>query len=206
MNGPTVELVQGSVEWLAARAGCFGASELGALMAKGEGKTRAKLIRQKAAERLTGKPQGWEGNAATESGHEQEPHAVLAYEALTNSFVSRVGLVKHARLANSHASPDGIVDGVRGLEIKSHVRFVTHLEAIEGSMPTHHIYQVQWGMACTGLPEWDYGHYCHEAPEHLRLHLFPRVKRDDALIATLFAAVQQADAEVEAIVNKYRSK
>ncbi len=202
-----VEMEQGSDAWLLARVGSWGASEIGDLVpTKGEGKTRAKLIRRKAAERITGIPQGWGGNDATESGHEQEPHAVLAYEKQTHSFVQRVGLIKHPRLPNAHASPDGIVDGEIGLEIKSHVKFVTHLDAIEGGVARGHMLQMQWGMACSGLPAWDYGHFCMEAPEGKRLFLFPRVVRDEALIAQLVAAVQMAEIEVAEIVNKYGVK
>lgn len=199
-----VNMEQGSPEWLAARLGSWGASEISDLMpTKGEGKTRAKLIRRKAAERISGFAQGWGGNEATESGHEQEPHAVLAYESLTNSFVQRIGLIKHPRLKNSHASPDGIVDGEIGLEIKSHVLLVTHLEAIESGVPRGHQIQVQWGMACSGLPAWDYAHFCMQAPEGKRLFVFPRVMRDDAIIAAAHAAVEMAEIEVEEIVRKF---
>lgn len=201
----TEELIQGSPEWLLARCGSFGGSVMSALMAKGEGKTRAKLIRQLAAERLSGVPQGWGGNAATESGHEQEPHGRRAYEERMSCFVEEVGLIKHPRLPNAHASPDGrvMLDKPLGLEIKSHVKFVTHLDAIESAMSKGHNLQCQWGMACTGYDAWDYGHYCHEAPEHLRLWMFPRVMRDSILIVDLERAVSEAELEVAAIVAKY---
>ena len=200
----TANLEQGTEAWMLARCGFFGASELGALMAKGEGKMRAGLIKQKAAERLSGVPQGWEGNASTESGHEQEPHGRRAYEAKAGVFVEQAGFCFHPTLKFAGASPDGLVDDDGGFEIKSHVRFITHLGAIEsGKIPNAHLYQCQWGMACTGRKWWDYGHFCLQAPDHLRLHMFPRVMRDDALIATLEAALVVANDEVNAIVARY---
>lgn len=199
----SADLIQGSPEWLAARLGKFGASTLGALMAKGEGKTRAKLIDQLACERLSGRSQGWEGNAATESGHEQEPLARRAYEATTGAFVETVGLIVHPRLPCSHSSPDGLVGEDGGLELKSHVKFVTHFAAIQAGVAKGHLYQCQWGMACTGRSWWDYGHFCDEAPEHLRLFMFPRVQRDDRLISELFAAIETAEMEVQAKVMQF---
>ena len=192
----SADLIQGSAEWVAARVGSFGASQLGALMAKGEGKTRASLIDQIVCERLSGEPQGWEGNDATESGHEQEPLGRRAYEELRGVFVETVGLIRHPALPCSHASPDGLVSDDGGFELKSHVKLVTHYRAIRAGMVKAHLYQCQWGMACTGRSWWDYGHYCKQAPPHLRLFMFPRVMRDDALIAELFAAIKMADAEV----------
>jgi hypothetical protein len=199
----TIELIQGSPEWLVARLGSFGASCLGELMAKGEGKTRAKLIDRIACERICGVSQGWEGNDATKSGNEQEPHAIRAYEALHNVFVEPVGIIRHPRLTRAHASPDALVGDTGGLEIKSHVKFVTHFNAIQAGMAKAHQYQCQWGMACTGREWWDYGHYCHEAPEHKRLHMFPRIRRDDQLIATLFAAIELAEQEVQERIALY---
>lgn len=196
----TTELIQGSPEWLAARLGSFGGSILGSIMAKGEGKTRAKAIRQLAAERICGRPQGFGGNEATEEGHRQEPLAVAAYTKRFNVFVEPVGLIRHPTLKNAHASPDGLIGDEGGLEIKSHVKFITHIEAISGNAKTAHVYQCQWGMACTGRLWWEYGHFCEEAPEHLRLFMFPRIERDNALIAQLVAAVQMAELEVQELV------
>jgi predicted phage-related endonuclease len=199
----SADLIQGSPEWIAARLGSFGASALGALMAKGEGKTRAKYIDQLVCERLSGRPQGWEGNDATESGHAQEPLARRAYEMRTGAFVESVGLIRHPRLTFAHASPDGLVGDDGGLELKSHVKFVTHFAAIQGGMSKAHQYQCQFGMACTGRNWWDYGHYCADAPEHLQLFMFPRVKRDDAVIADLVAAIEVAEQEVAAKVSQF---
>lgn len=199
----TADLIQGSPEWIAARVGRFGASVLGALMAKGEGKTRMALIEQIACERLTGRPQGWEGNAATESGHQQEPLASRAYEDRHGVFVETVGLILHPEMPFTHASPDGLVDDDGGLEIKSHVRFLTHFRAIRSGMSKGHLYQVQWGMACTDRVWWDYGHYCADAPEGQQLFMFPRVKRDDKVIAELTTAIRDAEAEVSALVETF---
>lgn len=195
------ELVQGSPEYFAARIGSFGASRLGNLMAKGQGKTRAAYVLEIVAERLSGQPSGWEGNDDTDEGKISEPLARRAYEELRNVFVQQIGLIRHPVLTYSHASPDGLLED-RGLEIKSHVRFITHLKAIEAPISAAHNYQCQWGMACSGLALWDCGHFCLAAPEHLRLHV-REIKRDERVIAELKVEIERAEAEVVAMVARY---
>ncbi len=196
---------QGTEAWMQSRCGYFGASELGALMAKGEGKMRAALIKRKVAERLSGKPQTtWGGNAATENGHEQEHAARRAYEDLTGAFVEQAGFGRHPVYQFSGASPDGLVGDKGGVEFKSHMTLMIHLDAIESKMSGAHVYQCQWGMACWSCEWWDYAHWCPDAPENLRLFMVPRVQRDDQMIATLANALITANDEVNSAVERYR--
>lgn len=199
----SAELEQGSEAWKLARLGKITASRLGDLMAKGQGKTRASYILELVAERLTGIPCGFEGNADTEFGNEQEPHARRAYEAVKAAFVQRVGFLPHPKFPTSGASPDGLVlEHRRGLELKSHRKPITHLKAIEGEIPRDHLYQCQWGMDCAGYEEWDYANWCPFMPEHLRLHV-RTVKRDNGVLAQLRVAVEEAEAEIAATLKRW---
>ena len=196
------DTVQGSDEWKLAKLGKFSASRLGDLTAKGQGKTRAGYILEIVAERLSGMSCGFEGNADTEFGTEQEPISRRFYEDQFSCFVEQVGFVPHPALATAGASPDGIILDVRGLELKAHRKPITHLKAIEGEIPKDHLYQCQFGMSCTGLPEWHYGNWCPFMPDHLKLHI-RTVKRDDSIIAELVVAIRDAEIEAAALVAKY---
>ncbi len=197
------DLVQGSAEWLAFRCGKFGASTAHPLVAtKGEGKGRATLIRVVAAERLSGVPQGFEGDDDTDFGHEQEPHARRAFQMEHGVYLARVGCVVHPKLPYLLASPDGLVPGEYGVEFKSHRRAGKFLEMVEGEIPRAHQVQCQVGMACTGLPRWAYSNWCPQMPEGRQLHT-RWIERDSALIAQIESEVAKAEAEVLAKVRRW---
>ena len=197
------ELVQGSPEWLAFRCGKFGASVAHPLVAlKGEGKGRATLIRVLAAERLSGIPQGFEGDDDTDFGHEQEPLARRAFQMEHGVFLERVGCIVHPTLPYLLASPDGIVPKEYGVEFKSHRRAVKFLEMVEGKIPRAHEVQCQVGMACTGLPRWAYNNWCPQMPEGRQL-VTRWIERDNKLIADIEREVQAAEHEVLAKVRQW---
>lgn len=193
-------LEQGSAEWLQARVGKFTASVVHPLVAtKGDGKGAASLIRAIVAERVSGIPQGFEGNEDTEFGHEHEPHARRLFQIQNGVFLQRVGLLVHPTMPYLAASPDGIVPGEFGSEFKSHRKARKFLEMIDGAIPRAHVVQCQVGMACAGVSRWAYSNYCPEMPESRRLHT-RWVERDEALIAEITVAVKRAEAEVAARV------
>jgi hypothetical protein len=110
-------VIQGSPEWFAARCGNATASEFGAVLAKGQGKTRANYLRRVVAEILTGKPCETFSGPHLQRGQAQEPGGRMRYEATTGNFVEEVGFIKHADL-RAGCSPDGLVDDDGGCEIK----------------------------------------------------------------------------------------
>lgn len=200
------QLEQGSDAWLAFRCGKFSASILHPLVAtRGDGKGRVTLIRTVAAERLSGVPQGFEGNEDTDFGHEQEPFARRAFQVEQGVFLERVGCIVHPTMPYLVASPDGIVPGEFGAEFKSHRRAVKFLEMIEGEIPRSHVVQCQVGMACTGLPFWFYCNWTPQLPEGRRLHT-RRIERDEHLIAEIVVEVRRAEVEVAAKVAEFLAR
>lgn len=199
------EIVQGSPEWHALRCGKWTASIIHPLVAtRGDGKGRSTLIRTVVAERLTGIPQGFEGNEDTDFGHEHEPHARRLYQIRNGVFLDRVAFLAHPTVPMSGASPDGMRDD-RGVEFKCHRKAKKFLELIEAEIPRAHKIQCQWGMACGGKGLWDYNNYCPEMPEDLRLHT-RTIERDEQLIAELVVAIREGDREVEARVASIKSR
>lgn len=191
-----IEFVQGSEEWRLARCGCATASEFAAVLAKGQGKTRASYLRRVVAEMLTGKPVETFRNADTDRGQEQEPAARFEYEALTGEFVRQVGFIRHPDLPIG-CSPDGLIGDEGGAEIKSVIPTVQVATVLAGGYPSEHKAQVQGNLWLTKRKWWDFCSYCPDMPtDALRLYVF-RVERDEEYIAMLEREVRAFVREAE---------
>ena len=197
-------LIQGSPEWLAARAGSIGASSVGDLMARtksGASASRANLIARVVCERLTGQPQESYSNAAMAWGVEHEAAARDAYADRLGYFVEQAGLIVHPEIAGTHASPDGLVNDDGLVELKC-PNTATHIETLlTADMDRKYLLQMQWQMACTGRQWCDFVSYDPRMPEHLRLFV-RRFNRADKLIEEIAAEVRKALAEVEETVAR----
>lgn len=187
----SAELIQGTDEWIAARVGSLGASRLHEAIAKtktGYGASRANLMAELLCERLTGEPAAHFVSQAMQHGTETEPEARDAYCFYSGSDVTLVGLVRHPRIEQSHASPDGLLGGDGILEIKC-PQAAAHLETLLGqSIPGKYVTQMMWQLACTGRSYCDFVSYNPNFPENMRLFT-KRVFRDDKVIAELESEV-----------------
>lgn len=195
-------LVQGTPEWFAVRTGRATASCFADVLAKGEGKTRAKYLRQLIAERLTGKPAEQYRNAHMDRGNEQEPLARMAYELATDNVVRQVAFIEHDSL-QAGCSPDGLILGQpKGVEIKSVLPHIQVETIMRGGHPPEHKGQIQGSMWITGYAEWDFCSYSPDfRDERLRTYIVT-VQRDDAYIAELEAGVRAFLNDVDAAVGK----
>lgn len=100
------------------------------------------------------------------------------------------------------ASPDGIVSDVRGLEIKCPTPG-KHAEYLRiKAEPPEYTAQIQGCLWITERTEWDFVSFAPEFPENAQL-IVRTIRRDDAYIDKLAAAVEafigEVSAEVEAI-------
>ena len=183
----TVNLEQGSQEWLLARCGKVTASRVADIMAKtksGYSASRGNYMAELVCERLTGVPTDTFKSAAMEWGTAQEPHARAAYEAVGGVLVEEVGFVPHPSIPDAGASPDGLVGSVGLIEIKC-PNTATHIETLlSGKVPDRYNTQMQWQMACTGRTWCDYVSYDPRMPENMRLFL-ARVFRDQSAILAM---------------------
>jgi hypothetical protein len=194
-----IECAQGSPEWLLARCGVASASKFASVMAKiksGEAAERRNYRADLVVERLTGRPLEGFTTAAMKQGTEREPFARMAYEARTGLIVQEVGFCRHDEL-EAGASPDGLIEGDGGLEIKcpersAHLRYLQQ----EGE-PPEYTWQIQGGMWITGRAWWDFVSYNPDFPENLQL-IVRRIKRDEDAIKRLADNVAQFMAEVRA--------
>lgn len=200
------DLEQGSDAWLAARCGSLGASRVADAIAKtktGYGASRANLMAELIAERLTGQPAERFTNTAMQWGTEKEPDARMAYEFMTNADVTTVGLFVHPTIQGTHASPDGLVGDAGLVEIKC-PNTSTHIDTLLGQkVPAKYITQMQWQMACTGRHWCDFVSFDPRMPEEMRLFV-ARVTRDEPVIADLEREVTTFLAELTGKVAELR--
>ena len=195
---------QRTTEWHTARLGKVTASRVADVIAKtktGYGASRANLMADLICERLTGQPASTFTNAHMEWGTEQEPHARAAYSARTGELVEEVGFIDHPRIANSGASPDGLVGDDGLVEFKCPATSTMLDTLLAGDVPSKYIPQMQWQMACTGRKWCDFCSYDPRLPEHLRMFV-KRVERDNDYIKTLEGEVTVFLAELEEKLSK----
>jgi len=199
---------QGSPEWLAARAGSLGASQLHEALARtksGWGASRGSLLSRLAVERLTGVPVSTFVNAAMAHGTATEPLARETYAFVHDASVAEVGLVIHPTIQGTHASPDGLVgeDGLVEIKCPQHQQ---HMATLLGE-PIKDAYrmQMQWQMACTGRAFCDFVSFHPEFPAEMQLWV-KRVERDEAAIAEMEREVETFLAELDAKITALRAR
>lgn len=202
-------MIQGSDEWMQARLGKLTASRLADALAKtksGWGASRANLMAELVAERLTGANAAAYTNAAMQWGTDNEPHACAAYAFRHDVDLEEVGFIDHPTIAMSGASPDRLVGADGLLEVKC-PNTATHLETLRGgSVPAKYVTQMMWQMACTGRAWCDFASFDPRLPEPMRLFV-QRVPRDAAAIAELereaLAFLAELDATMADLAARY---
>lgn len=198
---------QGSIEWLALRAGKFTGSRFADLMAttrSGASASRGNLIVTLALEILTGEPEQTYQNDAMRRGTELEPFARGAYEAHTGELVEQVAFVTHPTMPYVGVSPDGLLGADGLIEIKCPASQAKHLAALrDGSHATEYRWQIQGQLWVTGRQWCDAVSYDPRFPEGLQLAIH-RVERDEKAIKDLQDECIAGHVEVQAIVAELR--
>ncbi len=189
--------VQGSDEWLAARAGKVTASMLVNVMMDKTTAGYQNYMAQIVCERLTGKPIETFKSPAMEHGSETEDQARAFYTLTSGNAVDEVGFIPHPTLAGSGASPDGLVQRGLGLvEIKC-PQLAKHMKnLLGGKMDRAYSLQMQWQMECTGAEWCDFVSFNPEFPSELQMIIL-RVDRDEEVISELRSAITEFLAEVD---------
>lgn len=202
------EIVQGTDAWHEARLGKVTASRIADVCTRtksGFGAGRKNYMAELVAERLTGARTEGFTNAAMQWGTDQEPDARSAYQFHANRRVVKIGFVNHPSIAETGASPDGLVGDDGLVEIKC-PNTATHIETLlGGSVPEKYVLQMQWQMACTGRQWCDFASFDPRLPETMRLFV-QRLQRDDALITSVENDVTDFLNELRLTVHRLRAK
>lgn len=200
---------QGSDEWFRVRMGIPTASEFGTLLAKGrDGKspslTRAKYLRRLAGERIAGEPGETFKSAETERGKEMEAKARARYALETGFKLTLVGFVTNID-GRVGASPDSLVGDKGGVDFKT-AKYEILIEHIESAIkdpsyfPAEHVPQCQGCMAVCEREWWDIAIFWPGMPLFVK-----RLYRDESYIGRLRVAIDEANAEIEAIMARVGS-
>ncbi len=203
----TDEIIQGSADWFAARAGKVTASRVSDVIAKtksGASASRATYMGQIIAERLTGLMAESFSSGPMKWGIETEPQARAAYTFYRDQDVVEMGFANHPTIQWAGASPDGLVGDNGLVEIKC-PNTATHIETLLGqSVPSKYVTQMQFQMACTGRAWCDFASFDPRMPEDMQLFV-KRVDRDNAMIAEHEAEIIAFLAEVEEKIAALRA-
>ena len=188
------DVEQGTSAWHECRLGIPTASRFSDILAKGEGKMRARYLRDLAAETL----RGWvdmEGytNAHMERGKIMEDEAREFYAFSRGVEPIQVGFVRNGRAG---ASPDSLIGEDGGLEIKTALGHIQIERLQRGTLPSEHRAQVQGNLWITERKWWDFVSYSPDLPP-----LILRVDRDEEYIATLEQAVTEFNADLDELVS-----
>lgn len=193
------ELIQGSPEWLAARVGSLGASNVHDVIAKtksGYAASRMNKMAEMVVEIVTNRPYDRYVSKEMTFGTEQQPAATASYEWHTGRDVKECGLFRHPTIARTHASPDGLIGDDGLIEIKV-PNSATHLDTLLGApIAARYITQMHWQMKCTGRQWCDFVSFDPNMPAELQLAII-RVERDDKMIEQIEAEVRSFLAELD---------
>lgn len=198
-----IDVAQGSVDWLALRAGVPSASNFGKIVtSKGEpSKQSDKYLYQLVGEKLLGAPTETYQNDAMIRGQELEPEAREAYEFITDNKVEEVGFCYYDDNKLIGASPDGIIGEDGGLEIKC-PSLPVHVEYLDkGKLPVIYLQQVQGCMLVTGRSYWDFFSYFPGLPP-----LLIRVERDEKFLGRLKPALDEFCEKLDDMTTRLKNE
>lgn len=191
-----IDCEQGSEDWLRARLGLPTASNFGAILAKGEGKTRRTYMLRLAGEILTGEPAETFKSGEMDRGNAMEVDARDQYIFDTGAEVQQVGLITNGRAGYS---PDGLIGANGAAEFKSKKPELHLACLLKGEFPSEHKAQCQGGL-WVAEREWiDLGVYWPGLPMFKA-----RAYRDEAYIAALAHAVDVFNVELHETVEQVR--
>lgn len=198
------DCIQGEAAWSVARAGKVTASEAGNILTPEfkarTGETPKTYLYRKIAERLRKGPVVAFSTYETEFGQMLEDEARQWFHFNHDFQMRQVGFCESDD-GLCGCSPDALLDGEGGLELKcpqdtNHVRYL-----MEGVLPKDYAVQVHFSMYVTGRQWWYFVSY-HRPP-------FPkfvlRVERDEAICAKIAEAVGSFSSELNSALQKLES-
>ena len=183
-----IDAIQGTDEWLQARAGVLTASRFSEacdVLKSGKPSQASIDLAYLLAEEIVSKEPS-EGGFATHAmrrGSELEPEARAMYEGKTGAFVDECGLILSDDRRYGY-SPDGLIGDDGLIEIKCPSNARKKAEIWRGDV-SEYIHQMQGGLWITGRKWCDFIMY-DPAKESVGKSLYiKRIERDEAFIADM---------------------
>lgn len=200
-----IDCDQGTPEWLEARRGILTASVIGKLITPSrkqtaQNDTSRAVIRELAAERITGHIEDVYVSADMERGIWDEPFARAAYEEHF-APVKEVGFVVKTIDGNRLGySPDGFVGDDGLIEIKSRRQHHQLATILNDDVPSFHMAQIQTGMLVTGRDWCDYISYSGGMPLFVK-----RVHPDDGWREAITKTLTHVETQIAKDINAYEA-
>lgn len=185
----------GTQGWLEERAGVLSASEFGELvklnfdLRTGEGVQTllARKLAEKWAGPLPATGGGFTGSWAMEQGQILEEFAIPWLEFTRGIDIERPGFLMNDDKTFG-CTPDGIIAGHIGLEVKCYQPVNCVKTLLDGKVPPEHLAQIHGGMYVTGFNQWMFLSYHRSYPK-----LLLTVERDEKIQAKIADAVDHFD-------------
>uniref|UniRef100_A0A6M3JJX8 Putative exonuclease n=1 Tax=viral metagenome TaxID=1070528 RepID=A0A6M3JJX8_9ZZZZ len=196
-----IDCVQLSDEWFSEKAGVPSAGSFDKIVTtKGEPSKSAKgYMYQLAAEAITGKcEQGYQSGPMS-VGIEREEESRALYELIYGVEVQQVGFIYPDEQKKWGCSPDGIINGEYGLEMKNVLPKTQIKYLLDEKLPTEYIQQVQGSLLVTGFDRWDFFSYSPGLDPFIL-----QVERDEKFIEKLRAELDKFCLELSEIIKKLK--
>lgn len=154
-----VNAEQGSGLWLQMKLGVLSASNAYKIVAKKDSQTRWTYIYDLIAQVASGVSE--EINSKyLEYGRTHEETARALYEMHTNKKLSKVSFIFGDRDFRTGCSPDDVVDGQHGLELKVPYNPSNYAKFLcDDYINSEYDWQCQFSMKCSGAERWDYANF-----------------------------------------------
>lgn len=150
---------QGSGTWLQMKLGVLSASNASKIVAKKDSDTRWTYLYELVAQIASGVTE--EINSKyLDYGAEHEGAARALYELTTKKKITPVAFIFKDESFRCGASPDGIIDGQHGLELKVPYTPVNYVKFLcDNNVKPEYQWQVQFSMWVTGADSWDFAQF-----------------------------------------------
>lgn len=191
---------QGSGTWMQAKLGVLSASNAEAILAGVTTATRATYMADLVAQIATGIFP--EVNAAAMNwGKTHEDSARASYEFATDSKIEQVSFIFADANFRIGASPDGFINGKRGVEIKCPYNSKNYIEFLTADkVKPEWLKQANFSMWAFGLKEWDFAQYDPRMKKN-PLHKITLLA-DEKLFAAFDDCVPQFIADMDKMLAK----
>lgn len=197
---PVRESQQGSGRWLELKLGVLSASNASKVVAKKDSETRLTYMCDLISEICTGTIEEMNFKQL-EWGKAHEDAARSSYEFDTGRMMTQVLFVFKDESYREGSSPDGIIEGFKGSEIKcpwDSSNFVKFL--VSDKIKPDWQWQNQFNMRVTDATSWDFMMYDPRMTKS-PYRILP-VDRDEKMQATLADAVPQFISDMDEMLKK----
>ena len=197
------ELEQGSDAWLQARCGLVTASTVGKLLTAAgkvaDNDSSRGLTETLVAERITGFVEYVHPSMSMQRGSLDEPHARDKYRE-EHASVTEIGFaVRDFGGRKMGASPDGLVDEVGGIEIKSRDPKIQLRTILTDTVPAENMAQIQGSLLVFQREWWDYCSFAMGWPMHV-IRVYPDPKWQTAIRD----ALDQFENNAARMIHQYK--